>query len=76
MTPYKDVNGDSGVSAYEYGDDWMRVQFKRAGTYEYTSSGIGATHLSAMKQLADSGNGLNAYINTNSDVKTGYSSKS
>ena len=25
MKAYRDINGDSGVSAYEYGDDWIRV---------------------------------------------------
>ncbi len=75
MTPYKDINGDSGVLAYEHGDGWIRVQFKHGGTYEYRSLKIGAAHLSTMKTLAASGDGLNAYINTNSDVKNGYSSK-
>ncbi|MBT3068242.1 hypothetical protein [Rhodoferax sp. U11-2br] len=76
MKAYKDINGDSGVSAYEYGDDWIRVQFKYGGTYEYRSATIGSAHLSTMKRLADSGDGLNAYINTHPDVKKGYSSKS
>lgn len=76
MKHYKDINGDSGISAYEYGEDWIRVQFKYGGTYEYRSSGIGSTHLNMMKRLADSGDGLNAYINTNPDVKKAYSSKS
>lgn len=75
MKDYKDINGDSGISAYEYGEDWIRVQFKY-GAYEYRSSGIGSTHLNMMKSLADSGDGLNSYINTNPDVKKGYSAKS
>jgi hypothetical protein len=73
---YEDINGDSGVSAYEYGDDWIRVQFKYGGTYEYRASSIGSNHLSTMKGLADRGDGLNAYINTRPEVKKGYSSKS
>ncbi len=76
MQRYRDTNGDSGVSAYEYADDWIRVQFKYGGTYEYRSSKIGAAHINVMKRLADSGDGLNAYINTHNEVKTGYSSKS
>ena len=76
MKPYTDINGDSGVLAYDYGDDWIKVQFKQGGTYEYRSSVIGSSHLNAMKRLADSGDGLNAYINTNQDVKKGFSSKS
>jgi len=76
MNTYKDINGDSGVIAYEYGDDWIRVQFKHGGIYEYRSSVIGSVHLNTMKRLADSGDGFNAYINTNQDVKKGSSSKS
>ena len=76
MKPYKDRNGDSGVSAYEYGEDWIRVQFKHGGTYEYRASRIGSTHLLAMKRLADSCDGLNAYINANQAEKDGFSSKS
>jgi len=75
MKAYKDINGDSGVSAYDYGDDWIKVQFKHGGTYEYRASKIGSAHISTMKRLADSGDGLNAYINTNPDVKDGWSSK-
>lgn len=76
MKPYRDINGDSGVSAYEYGDDWISVQFKHGGTYTYRSSKIGAAHIAAMRRLADSGDGLNAYINTNPDVRNGWSAKS
>ena len=76
MKPYRDINGDSGICAYDYGNDWIMVEFKHGGTYEYRSAKIGIRHLSAMKQLADSGDGLNSYINTNPDVKSGYSSKS
>ncbi len=76
MKAYRDINGDSGVSAYDYGDDWIKVQFKYGRTYEYRSSKIGSAHISMMKRLADSGDGLNAYINTRPDVKNGYSSKS
>ena len=73
MTTYRDINGDSGVAAYEYGDDWIRIQFKRGGVYEYRSSRVGAANLNTMKQLADCGDGLNAFINTTPQVKNGYS---
>ena len=76
MTPYKDVNRDSGVRSFEYGDDWIRVQFKDGKTYEYRASKIGRRHIETMKSLADAGDGLNAYINTNRDVHGGYSSRS
>ena len=72
MKTYRDINGDSGIAAYEYSEKSIRVQFKTGKIYEYPESNIGSTHLSTMKRLADSGDGLNAYINTNNQVKTGF----
>ncbi len=72
MKPYKDINGDSGVLAYEYGENWISVQFKHGGVYSYRSPRVAASHISTMKRLADAGDGLNAYINTHPDVKKGY----
>ena len=76
MQHYKDINGDSGISAYENGNECIKVQFKHGGTYEYRASKIGSAHISTMHRLADSGDGLNAYINSNPDVRDGWSSKS
>ncbi len=76
MRIYTDLNGDSGISAYDYGDEWIRIQFKHGGTYEYRLAGIGSSHLNNLKRLADSGDGLNTYLNQNQDVRKGYSSKS
>lgn len=76
MNVYRDINGDSGISAYNYGDDWISVQFKDGKTYEYRSSKIGQTHITSMKKLADAGDGLNSYIMRNPTVKNGWSSKS
>ncbi len=76
MQPYRNLSGKSGVSAYEYGDDWIGVQFKRGFTYKYQASKIGTAHISTMKRLADSGAGLATYISKNPDVRNGWSSKS
>ena len=72
MKTYRDINGDSGIAAYEYSEISIRIQFKTGKIYEYPASNIGNAHLSTMKRLADSGDGLNAYINTNKDVTTGF----
>ena len=72
---YRDKNGDSGISAYTYGDDWIQVQFKGGESYEYQASKIGQAHIAAMKALADAGDGLNSYIMRNPIVKHGWSSK-
>lgn len=76
MKVYRDINGDSGISAYDYGDDWIQVQFKGGNTYEYKASKIGQAHITEMKTRADAGDGLNSYIMRNSTVKNGWSTKS
>ncbi|MDO8991254.1 MAG: hypothetical protein Q7U91_16635 [Sideroxyarcus sp.] len=76
MKVYRDINGDSGISAYDCGDDWIKVQFKGGNTYEYHASKIGQANITAMKGLANAGDGLNSFIMRNPAVKNGWSSKS
>ena len=64
MERYGDINGDSGVSAYEIGVDFVRVQFSRGATYLYTYSSAGSVNIEQMKILAQKGDGLNSFINT------------
>ena len=72
MKKYIELNGDSGIAAYEYSDSAIRVQFKTGKVYQYSLSKIGAIHFNAMVKLADSHDGLNAYINNNPKVSLGY----
>lgn len=65
MERYKDINGDSGVVGYEYGADYIRVQFSTGSIYLYTYGSAGSHNIEYMKTLARKGDGLNAYINTN-----------
>jgi hypothetical protein len=65
MKVYRDLNGDSGVTAYDYGSDWIHVQFKSGSVYEYTYASAGQINIEQMKRLADSGDGLNSFINKN-----------
>lgn len=64
MRIYKDIDGDSGVSAYEYGNDFIKVQFSSGAVYTYSYQSAGASNIEQMKKLADAGDGLNAFINT------------
>ncbi|MDP8210433.1 MAG: hypothetical protein RAO94_00750 [Candidatus Stygibacter australis] len=73
MQKYRDIDHDSGVSAYEYGQDWIRVQFRDGSVYEYRSEKAGQGNINMMKQLADAGDGLNSFINK--EVKFKYSKK-
>lgn len=64
MEKYKNVGGDSGVSSFEIGADYIIVKF--SGTprsYCYSYSKAGQHHVENMKNLARSGSGLNSYIN-------------
>ena len=75
MKKYLDINGDSGVEAYDTGEDYISVLFKAgsARQYLYTNTVTGTHHVENMKKLAVNGNGLNSYINRN--VKKNYANK-
>jgi len=44
MTRYKNINGDSGVIAYEIGDEFILVPFHDRKTYSYSYAKAGAFH--------------------------------
>lgn len=63
---YLNLNGNSGVSMYEVCPDRVVVVFAGSNkVYEYSRESAGEQHVEAMKKLAKSGRGLNAYINRN-----------
>jgi hypothetical protein len=64
MQSYRDWDNDSGIVAYEIGDDFIIVQFRsgRETFYRYSIGSTGSHHISEMKRLAQQGDGLNAYI--------------
>ncbi len=73
MTPYYNLNGDSGIVAYGFTDDGIKIMFRSsAKIYEYSSSLIGAHNVEEMRRLAKAGRGLNTFINMNPIVKKGY----
>lgn len=63
MKKYANLNGSSGVDAYEYGSDYIRVQFTTGAVYTYSYASAGSENIETMKVLADSGRGLNSFIN-------------
>jgi hypothetical protein len=63
MQPYRDIDGDSGVAAYETGPDFIRVQFSTGAVYLYTHASAGVVAVAEMGRLAAAGDGLNSYIN-------------
>jgi hypothetical protein len=66
MIAYRDIDGDSGVLAYDPGPDYIRVQFKNTSRiYCYSYQKAGKANVETMKELARNGNGLNSFINRN-----------
>ncbi|MFV8529507.1 hypothetical protein [Ralstonia pseudosolanacearum] len=75
MEPYKNLNGDSGIAFYQIGDDHIWIEFSSGSPYRryrYSNASAGAGNIVRMKQLATDGRGLNAFINQNPRVRTGY----
>lgn len=74
MEPYADIGGNSGIIAYQIGQDSIIVKFREGQwtLYTYTYSSAGSSAIETMKRLAQQGHGLNSYIAT---YKPGYSSR-
>lgn len=62
MTRYRNLGGNSGISAYESGLDYIKVRFNDGGLYLYTYSSTGSGYIEKMKALAKRGVGLNSFI--------------
>jgi hypothetical protein len=62
MKRYRNLDGNSGVTAYECGDGFIRIRFVNGDTYEYTDKVTGAEHVANMQQLARGGRGLATYV--------------
>ena len=63
MQMYGDLNGNSGIVAYEIFHDAIDVEFESGGVYTYTQASVGDVYFSVMATLANAGVGLNAFIN-------------
>jgi hypothetical protein len=64
MEKYENSGGNSGVSSFEIGSNYIIVLFKgklKPYRYSYTG-GAGRYHVENLKRLARNGSGLNAYI--------------
>ncbi len=70
---YKNPGGNSGVVAYEIGNDSITIQFRDGAVYLYNNQRTGSVNIERLKSLAISGQGLNGFIS--SAVKKGYAAK-
>lgn len=73
---YKDLCKRSPVSEYEYGVNYIRIRFGKAKygynprrTYEWTWFFVGEKAVTKMKDLADHGCGLAAYLLYNPSIR-------
>jgi len=63
MERYRNLDGDSGVVAFEIGASSILVEFTDKSKYLYNGSKPGPAAVSEMQKLARAGRGLNSYIN-------------
>lgn len=63
MQTYSSSEHNSGIVAYEAGQDYINVKFSDGAVYAYTSASAGMQKINQMKLLAASGRGLNTFIN-------------
>lgn len=62
MQRYKNLDGDSGVVAYELGAQSIKVRFRDGHTYLYDQRATGRAAVADMQALAVAGRGLSTYI--------------
>lgn len=73
MKRYRNLSGNSGVAAFEIGDDSIVVQFADGGAYLYNYASTGRDNIEKMKTLAMSGKGLSTFISR--FIRGGYALK-
>ncbi|WP_391488707.1 hypothetical protein [Leclercia tamurae] len=62
METYQNRGGDSGIVAFEIGEESITIQFRDNSLYLYNSIRPGNITVDYMKRLARNGEGLNSYI--------------
>ena len=64
-TEYKNLNGESGIEAYEIHEDnnAIDIEYANGGVYTYYRANLGDIHFNVICELAVAGAGLNAYLN-------------
>ena len=73
MHSYKNLQHNSGISAYEIGEDFIKIEFSGETLYLYTYQSAGRQNIEKMKKLASAGEGLATFISQH--VKDGYSTR-
>lgn len=63
MERYRNLGGNSNVSAFDISSDSITVRFGDGPTYLYNYGSTGSVKIEHMKGLALNGVGLNSFIN-------------
>lgn len=62
MQIYRNLGGNSNISAFSIGNDYIDVKFNGGSIYRYSYKSAGIDKVERMKKLAIEGCGLNSYI--------------
>jgi hypothetical protein len=62
MHRYRNLDGSSGVAAYEIEPEAITLRFRGGATYRYTYAATGRSEVEAMKALAAAGRGLSTFV--------------
>jgi hypothetical protein len=74
MEKYKNKSGNSGVTHYEIGNDFIKIKFENnPEIYTYNYQIPGSSAVEKMKALAKDGEGLSTFITQ--EVKDDYFGK-
>ena len=62
MQRYRNLDGGSGIAAFEVANDAITVEFINGSVYEYDYASAGRGNIERMKRLAAEGRGLSTFI--------------
>lgn len=62
MKTYKNLDNNSNIKKYEYGDDYFKFSFENEVEWHVFDEKVGQYIINNLKQFADSGRGLDEYI--------------
>jgi len=69
MTVYKNLSGDPTISSYEISQNQMIIEYTNGSAFLYNQTFSGTLNLFIMKDLAQTGKGLETYIQRFVDEK-------
>ncbi|MCA1247224.1 hypothetical protein [Massilia sp. MS-15] len=73
MHRYRNTSGESGVLAYDIGQDSITIQFQGGERYLYTERSAGAENIARMQELAREGRGLSTFVSQH--IRSRYARK-